>query len=138
MPPRFATAINCIDGRAQIPVIEWVKLQFTVDFVDTITSPGADGALARGYPQSVQDILGKVRLSRSVHNPKVIVVAGHYDCLANPVKSEEHREHILAAANLVLSWGLGVRVVGAWVNEWSYVDLICDSKTIYRVDDSLQ
>ena len=36
---QFATAINCIDGRAQRPVSEWMRINFSVDFVDTITQP---------------------------------------------------------------------------------------------------
>ena len=32
----FATAINCMDGRVQIPVIEYLKKEFKVDYVDMI------------------------------------------------------------------------------------------------------
>jgi hypothetical protein len=39
---RFAAAINCMDGRAQLPVIEWLKRECGVDYVDTITEPGPD------------------------------------------------------------------------------------------------
>lgn len=132
MPPRFATAINCIDGRAQVPLIEWVKLHFTADFVDLIT-PGADGALARQHPEAMLEISRKVALSHRVHHPRVIAVSGHYDCLANPASNEEHREKIHMAVEVVASWGLGVRIVGAWINEWSSVDLVCDTNESSRI-----
>jgi len=35
----FAAAINCMDGRTQIPVIDYVKRRFRVDHVDMITEP---------------------------------------------------------------------------------------------------
>ena len=38
----FATALNCIDGRAQLPVNEWMRKKFGVDFVDTVTGAGMD------------------------------------------------------------------------------------------------
>lgn len=34
---KFATAINCMDGRVQIPVIEYIKSKYEVDYVDMIT-----------------------------------------------------------------------------------------------------
>lgn len=42
MKKRFGTALNCIDGRAQILVISWVKESFGVDYVDMIIEPGMD------------------------------------------------------------------------------------------------
>lgn len=42
----FATAIDCIDGGAQIPVIEYIKSEHGVDFVDVVTEPGPDKILA--------------------------------------------------------------------------------------------
>jgi len=37
---RFCTVINCIDGRIQLPVIEYLKIRFNVEYVDTITEAG--------------------------------------------------------------------------------------------------
>ena len=48
----FGTAINCIDGRVQLPVINWMKATHHVDWVDVITEPGADEALASCHPGS--------------------------------------------------------------------------------------
>jgi hypothetical protein len=38
----FATSLSCIDGRVQLPMINWIKEKYSVDFVDTITAPGID------------------------------------------------------------------------------------------------
>src|SRR5262244_3596388 len=45
----FATAINCIDGRAQSPVADWLKINCNVSYVDVATIPGPDKALTRGH-----------------------------------------------------------------------------------------
>ena len=37
---RFAPAINCMDGRVQLPVIAYVKAHYSVDHVDMITELG--------------------------------------------------------------------------------------------------
>ncbi|MFC1892716.1 carbonic anhydrase [Chloroflexota bacterium] len=44
----FATAINCIDGRVQVPVIDWLRRQYGADYVDMITGPGPERFLAEG------------------------------------------------------------------------------------------
>jgi hypothetical protein len=36
---KFATAINCRDGRTQLPVIEWLKKEYGATYVDMITEP---------------------------------------------------------------------------------------------------
>ncbi len=40
----FATAINCMDGRVQLPVIAYLKSKYVVDYVDAITEPGRTGS----------------------------------------------------------------------------------------------
>jgi len=114
---KFATAMNCIDGRTQIPVIEWMKEKYNVDYVDMITEPGVDGILAKGENKAlIESIKRRVEISVSKHNSKVVAVAGHHDCAGNPVDEETHKKHILSAIEVVKSWGFDVEVVGLWVD----------------------
>jgi hypothetical protein len=49
---RFGTAINCIDGRTQQPLIDYMKKNFRIDAVDIVTSPAQTGySLIKGAPQ---------------------------------------------------------------------------------------
>jgi hypothetical protein len=80
---KFATAINCIDGRVQTPLLDWVKLHLNVDYVDLITEPGPDGALVLSTDIRAR-IFEKVSFSVKVHNPAAIAIAGHSGCIANP------------------------------------------------------
>ena len=54
---KFVTAINCIDGRAHRPVHDWLKASFDAEFVDRITDPGVDKALASGS----EDVLERIK-----------------------------------------------------------------------------
>ena len=49
----FATAINCMDGRVQLPVTAFLKKKYGVDYVDVITEPGPNGILAANKDQSI-------------------------------------------------------------------------------------
>ena len=53
---KFATAINCIDGRTILPVINYITEKYQVDFVDLITEPGADLVMATRNPDKVREI----------------------------------------------------------------------------------
>ena len=123
----FATAINCIDGRAQISVIERIKGRFGVEYVDMITEPGADGVMASGSQATIDAIKQKVRLSVEKHQSRLVAVVAHHDCLANPVSREQHLEHLKQAVERVRSWGLEVRVVALWVNEWWRAEILSDT-----------
>jgi hypothetical protein len=122
----FATVVNCIDGRAQAPVSDWIKINCQVSFVDTITTPGPDRLLSSGPHSKVDHIREAIAVSVNAHKSGAVVVAGHYDCAANPVDADEHRRQIHAALDVVRSWSLPVRIVGLWVNEWWQVEVIVD------------
>jgi Putative carbonic anhydrase len=40
---KFGTAINCMDGRVQEPVINWMKVRYGLDYVDMI-NPDLSGS----------------------------------------------------------------------------------------------
>lgn len=114
----FATAINCIDGRAQIPVIEWLKRQYGTYYVDMITEPGPERLLAEGkYITSVESIQRRLEISITYHNSKLIAVVGHHDCAGNPEGKETQVEQILAAIKNVELWGFKVPIIGLRVDE---------------------
>jgi len=116
---KFVTAINCIDGRAHRPVRDWLKASFDAEFVDRITEPGADKALASGSADVIEAVKQQVLISVNAHNSKTVAVVGHHDCAANPVSEAQHKQDIGEAVATVQSWDLPVQVIGLWVNsEW--------------------
>ncbi len=113
---KFGTAVNCMDGRVQLPVIQWLKGEYGLDYIDMVTEPGPDGLLAGNKPGAVEAIRSRVLISVRAHGSRLIAVAGHDDCAGNPVSPEAHRDHILKAVAAVRAWDLpGVTVRGLWV-----------------------
>ena len=113
----FTTAINCMDGRVQIPVIEWMKQKFNAQFVDMITEPGPDKILSKETSEMVNSIRNRVLISVEKHGSKVITITGHADCAGNPVSKEIHIEHIQKSIETIKLWNLPVTVIGLWINE---------------------
>lgn len=113
----FATAINCMDGRTQLPVSSWAKKQFGVDFVDTITEPGPEKILASGSGALFESIQNRVKISVEKHGSRNIVIVAHVDCAGNPVDKETHLANLRQAADLVGEWGFDVAIKKLWVNE---------------------
>ncbi|HEU5347994.1 MAG TPA: carbonic anhydrase [Ktedonobacterales bacterium] len=124
---KFATAINCIDGRTQRPVSEWMRIQFSLDYVDTITHPGPEKALTQGPPAVIDIMRENVGVSVSAHESQLVAIAAHHQCAGNPVSDDEHKEQVRAACAVVAQWGFAARIIGVWVNEWWQVEVIADS-----------
>lgn len=118
----FGTSISCMDGRIQIPLSNWIKKNYSVDYVDTITEPGVDKKIAAGL--ELESIKAKVGISVNAHKSKLIVVSGHYDCAANPVSDDEHIALIKKSVEALSSWNLDVKLVGVWVDKDWNVQLV--------------
>jgi len=115
----FGTVITCIDGRVQEPVAAWLKARYHLDYIDTVTTPGADKALAEGPAELIEQLRASVQASVTRHRANVLAVVGHHDCAADPVSREQHIEQIRKATQVVWYWNLPVTLVGLWVNgEW--------------------
>jgi len=99
-------------------LIDFVKKRFKVDYVDMITEPGPDKVLSEKKSiDAIDSIIRRVRISVKRHSSKIIVIAGHHDCLANPVNAAAHHRQIKKAVNVIKEWRLGADVFGIWVGE---------------------
>lgn len=118
---KFGTAINCMDGRVQYPVNNWMKERFNLDYVDVITEPGPDKILALGNDQTVESIKTRAQISAHAHGSEIVVIVGHDDCAGNPVSKEQHLLQIKSAMQIIHSWKLPFKqVIGVWVNsDWN-------------------
>jgi len=114
---KFVTAINCMDGRVQEPVNNYLKKMHGADYVDVITEPGPIKILAEQEPGSLMASLRtRVDISVNKHGSKVIAVVGHHDCAGNPFNKEIQLEQIEKAVKTVSSWGFGTEIVKLFVN----------------------
>jgi hypothetical protein len=121
---RFGTVITCIDGRVQEPVADWLRRRYYLDYVDTITTPGADRALVDGPMVLVEHLGFGAQLSVTHHGSVILAVVGHHDCTANQVSGEEHIKQIGKAMQVVRSWKLPVPLIGLWLGESGQVEVV--------------
>ncbi len=114
----FCTAINCIDGRVQIPVIQYLKHRFSAEFVDMITEPGPVGAFGKkGKADTVAAIRYRVQVSIEAHNSKNLAIAAHADCAGNPKSDREQQKEIAVAVNELRKTFPAMKVLGLWVDK---------------------
>ena len=126
----FAAAINCIDGRTQHAVIAWMVRNLGVQYVDLITEPGPEKMLTQGTPDQIEDIKRKVAVSVNAHHSPVVALAAHHDCAGNPVADADHQAQVRQGAQVIAGWGMGVRVLGLWVNDAWQVEQVSDSSAL--------
>lgn len=107
-----------MDGRVQLPVIDWMKKEFKAEYVDMITEPGPDKLLAEnGFKFETESIKKRVGISVNKHGSKTVAVVGHCDCAGNPVCNDDHLKQIKSAVEIVESWGFKASVIGLLVDE---------------------
>ena len=115
---KFATAINCMDGRTQLPVIAYLKAKCRVDYVDLVTEAGPIKILADRKDRVLLDsIKRRVEISVGKHESRYIAVVGHFDCAGNPVSKETQTRQIRKSIKTVQSWGFKCEILGLWIDE---------------------
>jgi carbonic anhydrase len=115
MKSEFVTCLNCIDGRVQLPVINWILKNYDVKYVDMITTPGVNGVLA-DKNSNVEDIFEKLTFSNEGHSTELIFIVGHHDCLANPMDDETHHKQIIESVERIKESYSACDVIGLWVD----------------------
>ncbi|MDY7038627.1 MAG: carbonic anhydrase [Thermodesulfobacteriota bacterium] len=124
----FCTAINCMDGRVQLPVSAYLKKRFNVKFVDMITEAGPNKILGKQTSYSlIESVFDRLRISVEDHYSVGIAIVGHHDCAGNPAEKEEQRPHTVAAAKYIgkrfTRWK-NIPIIGLWVDEtWSVSEI---------------
>lgn len=123
MKTEFVTCLNCIDGRVQLPVINWILENYDVKYVDMITAPGMDGILA-DKNNNVKDIFEKLTFSNEGHSTELIFIVGHHDCLANHVEDETHNKQVIDSVKRIKKLYSTCDAIGLWVDSEFDVQII--------------
>jgi hypothetical protein len=114
----FCTAVNCIDGRVQVPVIRYLQEQYGVRYVDVVTEPGPVRALAEpSDSETKRSVLRRVRVSIEAHGSELIAVVAHAECAGNPVDDEEQRQQLARSAEYLAESFPVASVIGLWVDD---------------------
>ena len=122
---KFVAAINCMDGRTQLPVNSWLKKKYKVDYVDTITEPGPVKILANANSAAqIKSIKNRLEISVKKHGAKAIAIVAHDDCAGNPVDEAKQKAQLKKAINKIESWKFNIPVIALWVGDNWQVSLL--------------
>ena len=114
----FCTAVNCMDGRTQLPVIRFLQERFGARYVDAVTEAGPNGVLARGEErEKIDSILRRCDISVEKHDSVGIAVVGHHDCAGNPADKATQLQQVEKAVKLLRERYPGREVIGLWLDE---------------------
>lgn len=113
----FCTAINCMDGRTQLPVNDYLRNLLGVDYVDTITEPGPVRILSEEPDgEAARSILSRIDISIHKHGSTCVALVAHDDCAGNPVPEARQAEQLRQATEFLRSRHPAVRILPLWVD----------------------
>lgn len=122
----FCTAINCMDGRTQLPVNEYLREQLNVDYVDTITEAGPVLILAEQQDsEAAKSIIKRVNISVNKHGSKSIAIVAHHDCAGNPTDKDKQLNQLKTATQWLAGKYPDVKVLGLWVDSNWETRVVC-------------
>jgi hypothetical protein len=117
-----------MDGRVQLPVIDYLKKRFKVDYVDVVTEPGPNRILAKqSNAILVKSIFDRLGISVHHHGSTGIAVVGHYDCYGNLADKAAQSKDTQVAIEHIRQRYKDVPVIGLGVDEnWQVAEIIGD------------
>ena len=113
----FYTAINCMDGRIQESVTNYIKKKYNVLFVDMITGVGPVKILSNKKIENLEPIISCIDISLKQHKSKGIAIVAHYDCAGNPISDEEQKKLLKKSVIFLSNKYINISVCGLWVDK---------------------
>lgn len=119
MKKKFGTVINCMDGRAQIPVITYLQKKYQIEYIDSITEAGpVKTASDKNSLSDHQSLKSRLAISIDVHDSVFVAITAHHDCAGNPVSHEKQIEELKeAVVNIKELVKKEIPVIALWLNE---------------------
>ena len=113
----FYTAINCMDGRIQESVTNYIKKKYNVLFVDMITDAGPVKILSNKKTDNLKSIITCIDISLKKHKSKGIAIIAHSDCAGNPNPDEEQKKLLKKSVSFLSEKYINISVCGLWVDK---------------------
>ena len=116
---KTGTVINCIDGRIQYPVMDYLKQTYAMAFFDSITEAGPLRILTERTDKCrLFSMKEQITTSLEENGSTFIALVGHHDCKDNPINRAKQEKQIDKALEyLGKAYGEKITYVGLYVNE---------------------
>ena len=126
----FYTVINCMDGRAQLPVINFIRDKFKIAYVDMITEPDPNLILSENNNEQLLSLIyNRIDISTNQHNSQGVAIVGHYDCAGNPETKEEQLIHLNKSVEILKMKYPQTQIIALWLNKKFVVSEVTFKKT---------
>ena len=122
----FCTAINCMDGRVQLPVIRFLQERFDAEYVDSITEPGPVRFFDKAADLTVlNSIYARINVSVQHHHSRAIAVCAHADCAGNPVDDQTQKQQLQRAVIFLKENYPETEVIALWLDDdnWNVYEI---------------
>ncbi len=127
----FYTAVNCMDGRVQLPVINYLTVRFKAEYIDSVTEAGPVLYLAeKTGSEQTKSIRRRTDISIKNHKSTGIAVIAHHDCAGNPADEQTQISQLMLAVNFFAGHYPNVEIIGLWVDSNFSVKEICSTSKI--------
>ena len=122
----YACAACCIDGAFYPTLEKWVKKTYEVEYVDPITHAGLDGTMAEKTDIStIRNFKYNIGVSVNGHKSKVLVIAGHENCIGAPGDKNKHLAFLRQCKKVAEDFNFkGVKIVLVWINRHKEVQIV--------------
>lgn len=105
-----------MDGRAQLPVIRYLKRKYRAAFVDMITEPGIVRTVAAAGTSAVRrSVKKRLAISENKHGSGHVALVAHHDCAGNPVSDQRQKAQLKAGVARLKTEHPTLAVVGLWL-----------------------
>lgn len=111
-----------MDGRTQIPAIEYLKKKFNVDHVDSVTEAGPVKILADQphHSRRCQAIFDRVDISVEKHGSIGIAIVAHHDCAGGLLDDDSQKQQLKDSIKNVSAKYPNTPVIGLWIDsDWA-------------------
>lgn len=113
----FATVLNCMDGRVQVPVILHLLDRFGVEYIDTITEAGIVRYLSDETDTSqTESTLYSILISIEKHGSRQIAIVAHDDCAGNPIPAEMQQDQVRVSVMCLKEHFPHCEILGLWAD----------------------
>lgn len=119
--------VNCVDGRAQLPVIEFIKREYGVSF-DIITEWNPAYVLAeRNTSVEARSIMEKIQLLIKNNNISVLAIASHRGCADDCESGASCSRQLNLSVQYVAKHFPEQKVIGLWVDANGSAKEVCSA-----------
>ena len=106
-----------MDGRTQLPVIEFLKNKLSVEYVDTVTEPGPVRILAEQSDSPQADsIISRVDISVNKHKSVAVAIIAHHDCAGNPADEGTQKQQLASAVMFLKEKYRHLQIISLWLD----------------------